>query len=508
MIRRLFCYSLIAGTLGAPCARAQDAAAAIKTAEYALGMIRGPQRIDAVSTLEYWGTGSTYAFGQSYRPDLAWPAFKVTYHASLSYAVPAMRVDVMRSNPEGLVQGGGGLPLAAPQRQIQVVSGKFAWNESVPGAGFIPGSTATPTPAALNDRLLQLWSTPFGVLKMAVQAGSRAKLTTQGGATVITFPLSGTLEAITVKATLNAKKQVERVETHTDNPVLGDVVTETTYSDYKDLGEIPSDVLFPSHIVQKQGGFPVLDLTITKTDPNNPYVVFPVPDSVEKAPQGPAPVNVETQKVSDGVWYLTGGTHHSVAVEFKNYVALVECPLNDDRAVAVIEAVKKTVPNKPIRYAVNSHHHFDHAGGLRACVAEGATILTAAENKPYYEKVWAMPHTLIPDRLAKAPKKPVIEAVADKRVLTDGTRTLELYHVQGSNHANTMLIGYLPKEKVLIEADVYNPAPPNAAPGPVINESVNLYDNIKRLKLDVQQVAPLHGRLVTISDLQKAIGQN
>jgi hypothetical protein len=289
MIRRFFCYSLLAGTLAAPCARAQDAAADIKTAEYALGMIRGPQRIDAVSTLEYWGTGSTYSFGQSYRPDLASPTFKVTYHASLSYAVPAMRVDVMRSNPDGLAQGGGGLPLAAPQRQIQVVSGSFAWNESVPGAGFVPGSTATPAPAALNDRLLQLWTTPFGVLKMAVQAGSSAKVTSEAGATAITFPLSGTLEGITVKATLNAKNQVERVETRTDNPVLGDLVTETTYSDYKDLGEIASDVLFPSHIVQKQRGHPVLDLTITKTDPNNPYVVFPVPDSVEKAQQGPAP---------------------------------------------------------------------------------------------------------------------------------------------------------------------------------------------------------------------------
>jgi glyoxylase-like metal-dependent hydrolase (beta-lactamase superfamily II) len=508
MIRRFFCYILIAGTLAAPCARAQDAAAAIKTAQYALGMIRGPQRIDAVSTLEYWGTGSTYAFGQSYRPGLAWPAFKVTYHASLSYAVPAMRVDVMRSNPDGLVQGGGGLPLAAPQRQIQVVSGRFAWNESVPGAGFVSGSTATPAPAALHDRLLQLWTTPFGVLKMAVQAGSSAKVTTEGGATVITFPLSGTLEGIMVKATLNAKNQVERVETRTDDPVLGDLATETTYSDYKDLGEIATDVLFPAHIVQKQGGFPVLDLTITKTDPNNPYVVFPVPDSVEKAAQVPASVNVEAQKVSDGVWYLTGGTHHTVAVEFKNYIALVECPLNDDRTVAVIEAVKKIIPDKPIRFAVNSHHHFDHAGGLRACVAEGATILTAAENKPYYEKVWAMPHTLHPDRLAKAPKKAAIEAVADKRVLTDGTRTLELYQLQGSNHADTMLIGYLPKEKVLIEADVYNPAPPNAAPGPVVKENVNLYENIQRLKLDVQQIAPLHGRLVTMSDLQKAIGQN
>src|SRR6202158_6447875 len=129
MIRRFLFSILIAETLAVPCARAHDATATIKAAEYAVGMIRGPQRVDAVSTLEYWGTGSTYAFGQAYRPDGPWPAFKVTYHASLSYAVPAMRVDVTRSNPEGLVQGGGGLPLAAPQRQIQVVSGQFARNE-------------------------------------------------------------------------------------------------------------------------------------------------------------------------------------------------------------------------------------------------------------------------------------------------------------------------------------------------------------------------------------------
>ena len=288
--------------------------------------------------------------------------------------------------------------------------------------------------------------------------------------------------------------------------MLGDLLTETTYSDYRDLGEIATDVQFPSHIVQKQGSFPVLDLTITKADPNNPYIVFPVPDNVEKAPL--APLKVETQKVSDGVWYLTGGTHHSVAVEFKNYVALVECPLNDERAMAVIESVKKIIHNKPIRYVVNSHHHFDHLGGLRACVAEGATILTAAENKPYYQKVWAMPHTLKPDRLAQAPKKPVIEAVTEKRVLTDGAQTLELYHLQGTNHADTMLIGYLPKAKVLIEADVYNPAPPNAPAGPLVKENVNLYENIKRLNLDVQQITPLHGRLVTIEDLQKVIARN
>ena len=237
---------------------AQDAVATIKAAEYALGMIRSAQRIDAINTLEYWGTGSAYAAGQ---------ALKVTYHASLSYAVPAMRVDVTRGNPNG-----GG-----PQRQIEVVSGPYAWNESVPGAGFIAGSTATPTPGDLNDRLLRLWTTPFGVLKMAERAGANAKVTREDGATVLTFPLQERLSTITVKLTLNAKNQPERVET-----LASKLVTEITYSDYKDLGEIPSDVQFPSRIVEKQNGSPVLDLTITKTDANNPYVVFPVPDAVEK----------------------------------------------------------------------------------------------------------------------------------------------------------------------------------------------------------------------------------
>jgi len=61
---------------------------------------------------------------------------------------------------------------------------------------------------------------------------------------------------------------------------------------------------------------------------------------------------------------------------------------------------------------------------------------------------------------------------------------------------------------VLIEADVYNPAPPDAAPGPVVKESVNLYDNIRRLSSTCSRYAPLHGHLVTIGDLQKSIGQN
>ncbi len=492
--------------LTAPGAHAQDALATIKAAEYALGMIRGPQRIDAINTMEVWGTGTSNNFGQAYRADGPWPAFKITYHASYSYRTPAMRIDITRSNPDGPLQGGG-LPLAAPQRQIQVVNGMYAWNESVPGAGFIPGSTATPAPGALDDRLLQMWMTPHGVLKAAERAANDAKVSKDGAMTVVTFPMMAPLNGVTVKMTLNAKNQVEKVETKSDNPVLGDVVTETTYSDYKDLGEIATDVLFPRHILQTQGGFPVLDLTVTKVDANNPYVVFPIPDVVEKAGEKPPAAKVETTKIGEGVYYFTGGTHHSVAVDFGKYVALIECPFSEERTDAVIAAVKSTIPGKPIRYAINTHHHFDHSSGLRACAAEGATIVAPTADKAYYEKVWSQPHTMHPDALAKSGKKPVIEGVDEKRVITDGKQTIELYRLQGTNHADGMLIAYLPKEKVLVEADVYTPAPAGAPPAPPTKEMQNLYDNIERLKLDVHQIAPIHGRLVTMDDLKKALGK-
>jgi len=227
-------------------ADAQDAPTRIKAAQYALGMIRGPQRIDAINTMEYWGSGSG-----------------VTYHVSLSYLTPAMRVDITRSN--------------TTQREISVVNGKFAWNESVPGAGFMPGTVATPQPDAARDRLLQLWSTPHGALKMAERAASKANVALENGATVISFPLSDLLAGVAMKVTLNAENQVEKVQTRTERGAT----VETLYSDYKDLGEIKSDVLFPSHIVRKQDGAPTLDLTITKTDCNNPYVIFPVPPNVD-----------------------------------------------------------------------------------------------------------------------------------------------------------------------------------------------------------------------------------
>ena len=224
------------------------------------------------------------------------------------------------------------------------------------------------------------------------------------------------------------------------------------------------------------------------------------------AAPAPAAVRVDTQKVADGIYYLTGGSHHSVAVEFKDYVVVVEAPQTEERALAVFDAVKKAIPNKPIKYVVNSHNHFDHAGGIRAVMAEGYTLVTHASNMAYYQRVAAMPHTVSPDRLAKSPKKPVVEGVADKRVFTDDTNTLELTDCRRIT-TTAMLVAYLPKAKLLVEADMWNPpaanAPPPVAVSPV---TVQLVEGIKKLNLDVQQIAGLHGRLATVQELRTAAG--
>ena len=194
--------------------------------------------------------------------------------------------------------------------------------------------------------------------------------------------------------TINAQNQVARVQTWIDNPVLGDTLVETTFSDYRDF----AGVRFPGHIVRTQGGHPVLDLTVADVKAN-PAVDAPVPESREDRHRAPGrrrrPRSSPTASTTS-----RAGTHHSVAIDQADHVVVVEGPQTEARSLAVIAKVKETIPNKPIKYLINTHVHFDHSGGLRTWVDEGATIVTHEMNKPYYEQAWAAPHTLNPDKLA------------------------------------------------------------------------------------------------------------
>lgn len=467
-------------------ASAQDAKTVLDNAAKALGAT-------SLRSIQYSGSGSNFAVGQSPNPNAPWPRFNVTsFNRTINYETVSLRDQLVRTQGENPPRGGGGQPLIGEQRQEQLVSGTHAWN--------MAGNNAAPAPAAVGERLLQIWATPHGFVKAAIANNATVKSQTMGGkkVNVVSFTGHGKYK---ISGVINDQNLVEKVETWIENPVLGDMLIETSYSNYQDF----SGVKFPTKIVQKQGGFPALDLTVTDARAN-PTANISAPDNVRTATA--PPVRVEVQKVADGVWYFTGGSHHSAAVEFKDHVVVIEGPQNEERSVAVLAEVKKAVPNKPIKYLVNTHHHFDHSGGIRTYVAEGATIITHQMNKPFYEKTFTAARTLAPDQLSQAKKKANIETMTDKRVLTDGSRTMELHLIKGNTHNDGIIMAYLPKEKILIEADVYSPAAPNAPPPATPNPfSVNLYDNIQRLKLDVNQIVPIHGRLVTLADLLKAIGK-
>ena len=438
-----------------------------------------------VKSIQYSGNGVNFAVGQNFSPDMPWPRFVVkTYTRAVNYENSSIRDELVRTQGENPPRGGGGQPLAAEQRQIFVASGDSAWN--------VAGDVVTPTPIALIDRQLQLWTTPHGVVKAAMANNA----TVQGR--TIAFAAPGRFK---VQATVDAQNLVEKIDAVAPNAVLGDVPIEIRYSEYKDFG----GVKFPTRIRQTIGAYPALDLTVTDVQPNL-AVDIAVPDPIK---QTPAPYGkVATQMAADGVWYITGGTHHSVLIEMKDHVILVESPLNDERAAAVLAEVKNLVPSKPIKYVIATHHHFDHAGGLRAIAAEGIPVIAHDVNKAFLEKALAAPATIRPDRLAKSGKKGTVEGTAALRTLTDGTRTVDIHQIADNNHHSGIVMVHLPKERLLVEADVYNPPALNAPAPAVINSNwVSLADNIKRLNLSVDQILPLHGRLIPIAEFNKGIGR-
>jgi glyoxylase-like metal-dependent hydrolase (beta-lactamase superfamily II) len=445
-----------------------------------------------VKSLQYTGNGAYFFLGQSVAPAMPWPRFNLkTYTRSINYDTPAMRDEFVRTQADPTARGGGGIPLVGEQRQLQAISGTDAWNQ-------VAENPPTAAIAAVADRQHQLWITPHGVIKAAMNHNATVETQTEGGKkmTVISFAVPGQIK---VKAFVNDRNLVEKVESWNTNPVLGDVQTETTYADYKDFG----GAQFPTRITQKQAGFPTLDLTVSEVKPNAP-VDIQTPDNLRQAS-----VKVTADKVADGVWYLTGGTHHSVLIEMSDHLVVIEGPQDDVRAAAVIAEAKKLVPNKPIKYVVNTHHHFDHAGGLGAFVADGAIIITHDVNRAFLEQSLAAPRTIQPDKLVQSGKKATVEGMQDKRVLSDGTRIVELYLIKGTVHGDGLIMAYLPKEKLLVEADVFTPAAPNATPPAQPNPAqVNLYDNIERLNLTVDQILPLHGRKVPLAELQKWIGKS
>jgi len=461
----------------------ESAGAALQRANTAMGGT-------ALKSISFAGSGTGATFGQAYLAGQAWPRITYsTFSRVADYENAAFREDAARSRAEP--NGGGAVPLMGmgEQRTSGLMRGANAWN--------MVGPAPVAAPVAYDMRVHDLWTTPHGVIKAALANNATAAMRTVDGKTftAVSFSVPGRYRAT---ALINAAGMVEQIESTQPHPVSGDTASVIRFSDYRDTG----GVKFPMRIQQSMGGYPVLDLTVSDVKPNAPAGIE-IPALVTAFAE-----NVVASKVADGVWHLAGGSHNSVAIEMKDHIMVVESPLYDGRAVPMLAEAKKLSPGKPIRFVVNSHHHFDHSGGLRSAVAEGATLVTSELSRPFFEATMANPNSIKPDAMQTSGKKATVTGVSGKRTFTDGARVVDVYYIEGSVHANGFLMVHLPKEKLLIEADAYTPGAPNT-PAPAVPNAlhVNLVQNIERLKLGVDQILPLHGRVVPISELYTAIGK-
>ncbi|GAB3648144.1 MBL fold metallo-hydrolase [Ramlibacter alkalitolerans] len=479
--RALISLAALAALGVAGCATSvADPQAVLRQADAAMGA-------GQLKTLRFAANGSGGTFGQAFVPGQAWPRINIPSFARwIDYDNAAMREDSVRTRAEPT--GGGALPLmgTGEQRVSAWVRGNQAWN--------MAGTNPQPAPVALDARIHDLWTTPHGVVKAAMR--NNATVRAEGGLNVVSFNEPGRYRAT---AYIGADGLVQRVDSVMPNPVTGDTQVSTVYSGWRDWG----GVKFPSRIQQTQGGHPVYDLTVTEVQAN-PALDMPVP-----APVAGFSEKVDAQQVVPGVWFLAGGSHNSVLVEFSDHLMLIESPLYDGRAQAVLAEARRLVPNKPVRYVVNSHHHFDHAGGLRTAASSGATLVVSEQARPWYERVFATPNAIRPDLLQQSGRRATLTGVNGSRTFGDATRTVEVHFIDGSVHAQGFMMAWLPRERLLVEADAYTPAPPNAPPpNPVNANNVNLFENVQRLGWNPDRILPLHGRVVPFSELRTAIGRN
>jgi glyoxylase-like metal-dependent hydrolase (beta-lactamase superfamily II) len=291
------------------------------------------------------------------------------------------------------------------------------------------------------------------------------------------------------------------------DPFTGDSVIAQSYPAYRSVGKLK----VPTGRVLYNSGGVVQEAEYTDVQINTHPAesVFAVAEGFEKLAAPPAtPPPPAVAKVADDVYMLNGlagGTHNVMFVAFNDYVLVLEAPeqiIYGNTSLQALAKIKETLPGKPIKYLVLTHHHSDHAGGFREYIAEGATIVTTGGNKSYLEKAAAVDSSLLP-KLSK--RTPVIETLENKkRVFEDDKHRVELYDIGPNPHANEMIVAYLPKQKILFQADLLNPAANGSIPI-AQDVTISFAERLQQLKLDVEKIYGVHGRASTPDELRASI---
>ena len=457
----------------------------IHDAAEALG---GVEAVEAVATLRIEGSGNNFRLGQNRTPDAALPRAAVeSYTIEADLRNHRMRWEIASANFAGRVNAA-----------VTAMDGDVAFNVGQDGARRAAATVA-------RERHTEYYHHPLTLLQVALTAGEEGAAATVGnlrqesGQDVVDIITPDGSE-LTLHVD-SESRQVVRIASPGYHSNLGDVETATTFRDYAAAGGL----MLPGAITRTIDRQPVTFLRVTHTIDAD-LGDLAAPADVATAPEpGPPAANVTDEELADGVWLLAGQSHHSVLVELAEQAALVEAPQHDTRTLAAIARARELVPDKPLSHVVNTHHHFDHSGGVRAAVAEGLTVVTHETNRSLFEELTSRPHTVMSDHLAQQPAELMLETVAgdDTLELGEGRGAMQIFRMGDNPHADGALVVYLPAERMLIQADMFIPG----IGGEFADTAAALLQSIEDRNLRVERLVPIHGAVTALSDLEEAVGE-
>ena len=491
----------------------------------------GEQNLRCVT---FSGTGYDGAVGQTFEQavNVDWPRIDrmANYTRTINWDAGTSKETFDRApglNPASWKYGlgwMGGTPTQKQTRQTFIVNGPTAW--AVDGDG--PPVAATREDAERWQ--LDIWLNPPGFLKAArlpganprafwrweqIESGRDGNVVNLEKMHVVSITMLGKYR---VDATINRQNQIQRIHVLVSEPALGDFNIEHESTNQQQFGNVKWPTVWHSHngwddnwqFASDSTGHNAYGGQFPNVLPNVCPDPVPVPSNLRPSPR-PDPAIVSVEKMAEGVYLMGGGPANSYMVEFKDWVAVFEAPINETRSLAVIEHIVKLAPNKPVRWLVSSHAHFDHIGGLRSYLHIGATIVAHRRNMGFLNRDVLNYRTqgVDPDIMSLWPPTEVAEgynyeAINENFAITDNERIMRVYYVQPLAHATGMLMAYLPKEKIAFEADLFDTHElPPARPTPSMR---SFYDQIQRMKLDVATVAPVHGQPVPYAEFIKAMG--
>lgn len=449
----------------------------------AVNAIGGRAAIEAAHTLVIEGEGDEYTLGQGRTPDGELPRFRVT----------GLRREVdfvaRRWRQEQALTPAFPASWSGPVKFVWALDGAVAFDVVGDGA-----ARAAVEPDA-RDRRAERLHFPLAILRAALDPGARLENPRRSdGRDLVDLrtPEDGVF-TLAVEASTGLPVAVASM---TDSPNLGDIVMETEFAEYRAAGELK----LPTLLTSKREGRTVFVVRAAKNLVNAPIRDLAAPASLAAA-AGPPPVTVE--EVGRGLWLLRGEHHNSLLVEFADHLTLIEAPLDDGHTLPVIERARQLRSEKPLTQVIVTHHHFDHSGGVRAAVAEGLTVVVHEKLKGFVEEAVSRPHSIVPDALARRPRPLSLKTIAGRAVLRDSLRTMEL-HTVPSDHAEAMLVAYLPSERLLVQVDLYTPPRPGGSAPGVYPHVHRLLELVKSQKLTVERVVPLHRDIVPFADLVAA----